>query len=412
MEWVNEDGDIEGNDIYPLDDKLDLFIMNGRRSRYTQAFAGNAAYIMATLTTREGVDILDRLLGIHIATEQLEQITLCKGEGFLPKIYDTDEEEANTPIVDVQPRGFLVERMKHIENDPNKDEIIRKAVFEGVCGSSAAEPDVNHIVSYTQTDGKGVNGVPGELSQNGKDGKPARRFECKLGAVFTQSFDKDGLPLLRNGEIFRAGQTNYIGTVEKIDQFRLLLRDFAEENGVYEAAQRVFLSDAASCLAGTAARHFPDAIVIIDKFHSVEHLNEMVDGLGIRSAKKREDLRKLAKEQLDLGNIEELEVLITKALGNAGEEVIKKTNKRLEFFTKNKEKMRYGLFTAVGLFIGSGVIEAACKTIIQKRMECAGMRWTKDMAAVIIALRCAIQSKRYDNEERNLLYVQRRDKTA
>jgi len=51
--------------------------------------------------------------------------------------------------------------------------------------------------------------------------------------------------------------------------------------------------------------------------------------------------------------------------------------------------MRYELFRAAGLFIGSGVIEAAFKTIVGKRMKNAGMHWSKKNAEGVIALRCA-----------------------
>ncbi len=59
--------------------------------------------------------------------------------------------------------------------------------------------------------------------------------------------------------------------------------------------------------------------------------------------------------------------------------------------------MRYGLFKAAGLFIGSGVIEAACKTIVGKRMKNAGMHWSKKNAQGLIALRCAIYSGNFDS---------------
>jgi len=53
-------------------------------------------------------------------------------------------------------------------------------------------------------------------------------------------------------------------------------------------------------------------------------------------------------------------------------------------------------FRAAGLFIGSGVIEAGCKTIVENRLNRSGMRWTKRNAANVIALRCAIYSGIYD----------------
>jgi hypothetical protein len=48
------------------------------------------------------------------------------------------------------------------------------------------------------------------------------------------------------------------------------------------------------------------------------------------------------------------------------------------------------------MFIGSGVIEAACKTIVGKRMKNAGMHWSKKNAEGVIALRCTIYSDEFD----------------
>lgn len=56
--------------------------------------------------------------------------------------------------------------------------------------------------------------------------------------------------------------------------------------------------------------------------------------------------------------------------------------------------MRYALFKAHGLFIGSGVIEAGCKTVIGQRLKQSGMEWTVRGANAIIALRCATLSNR------------------
>jgi hypothetical protein len=59
--------------------------------------------------------------------------------------------------------------------------------------------------------------------------------------------------------------------------------------------------------------------------------------------------------------------------------------------------MRYGLFHAVGLFVGSGVVEAGCKTSVENRLNRSGMRWSKKNAANVIALRCAIYSGSFDS---------------
>jgi len=58
------------------------------------------------------------------------------------------------------------------------------------------------------------------------------------------------------------------------------------------------------------------------------------------------------------------------------------------YFEGNAERMRYPLFRSRGFFIGTGVMEAACKAIIGGRLKRSGMFWTVRGANSIIALRC------------------------
>ena len=74
----------------------------------------------------------------------------------------------------------------------------------------------------------------------------------------------------------------------------------------------------------------------------------------------------------------------------------KEVRKAIDYFQTNKERMRYAQFRSQGLFVGSGVVEAGCKTIIGQRLKQSGMRWTVDHANAIIALRCSQLSGRWE----------------
>jgi hypothetical protein len=71
-------------------------------------------------------------------------------------------------------------------------------------------------------------------------------------------------------------------------------------------------------------------------------------------------------------------------------------NKKTGYFERNAHRMRYAHFRKLGMFIGSGHIEAACKQIVWQRAKQSGMHWTTDGAADIIALRCQHASGRWD----------------
>ena len=73
-----------------------------------------------------------------------------------------------------------------------------------------------------------------------------------------------------------------------------------------------------------------------------------------------------------------------------------KASVEIAYLTKNKQHMRYAEFRRRGLFVGSGVIEAGCRSLIGLRLKQSGMEWSVRGANAIIALRCMIQSGRLE----------------
>ena len=59
--------------------------------------------------------------------------------------------------------------------------------------------------------------------------------------------------------------------------------------------------------------------------------------------------------------------------------------------------MRYKDFRKKRLFVGSGVIEAGCKTVVGQRLKQSGMRWTVKGANSIISLRRCLMSNRWED---------------
>jgi hypothetical protein len=64
----------------------------------------------------------------------------------------------------------------------------------------------------------------------------------------------------------------------------------------------------------------------------------------------------------------------------------------LTYFTNQRARMNYPAHLAENLPIGSGVIEAACKTLVKQRLCCAGMRWKHQGAKIVLSLRALVQS--------------------
>jgi len=106
------------------------------------------------------------------------------------------------------------------------------------------------------------------------------------------------------------------------------------------------------------------------------------------------------KELLDEGHIEPLvtrlrEIAVAHAGGPAG--LAQEALKEAEYFATNATRMRYPEFREKGLFVGSGVVEAGCKSVIGSRLKRSGMFWTVRGANAIIALRCCRINGRFED---------------
>jgi hypothetical protein len=86
-----------------------------------------------------------------------------------------------------------------------------------------------------------------------------------------------------------------------------------------------------------------------------------------------------------------------RALRPASTEVIDMVRTEAGYFEANAERMRYPKFRKQGLFVGTGVMEAGCKTVIGSRLKQSGMFWTVRGANAIIALRCCQLSGNFED---------------
>ena len=102
------------------------------------------------------------------------------------------------------------------------------------------------------------------------------------------------------------------------------------------------------------------------------------------------------KRLLDKGKIEKL-VGALRAIQSSNPEVAEKIRTEADYFERNAERMRYPQFRRQHLFVGSGVIEAGCKTVVASRLKRSGMFWTVRGANAILALRCAYLNGRFED---------------
>ncbi|MCL5006299.1 MAG: hypothetical protein M1404_07160 [Acidobacteria bacterium] len=113
-------------------------------------------------------------------------------------------------------------------------------------------------------------------------------------------------------------------------------------------------------------------------------------------AKYRHTCKAKQERLLDQGKIEKL-VSRLRAIASDDPEVAKTVRTEADYSEKKAERMRYPKFRRQHLFVGSGVIEAGCKTVTASRVKRFGMFWTARGANAILALRCCHLNRRFED---------------
>jgi hypothetical protein len=243
---------------------------------------------------------------------------------------------------------------------------------------------------YIAVDGTGVPVVAREAEgRKGKaaDGK-ARTREVKLACLFTQtSLDDDGKP------VRDPGSTTCLATFEPAGRFGILLDAEARRRGIGRIRQPVVLGDGAAWIWNLTDQYYPAATQIVDLYHAREHLHELANLAARLLAGHGDDWLAARLEQLDAGDLDAI-LAAGRSLNFTGS-LAGERDKALAYFEHNAHRMRYSHFRDLGMFVGSGVVEAGCKSIGQ-RLKLSGMRWTIHGATGIATLRCLDASGRWD----------------
>lgn len=159
----------------------------------------------------------------------------------------------------------------------------------------------------------------------------------------------------------------------------------------------VKIADGAADNWSFLAEELPEGVEILDFFHATEHLHNAIAaayGDGKRKTRHRfAELREILLE--DEGGVER--VIASLAYLHRKHPRRETINKELAYFRKHRDRMQYATWKARGLPIGSGLVEAACKTLVAQRLKLSGMRWSNRGAQAILTLRGWDQSERFDH---------------
>jgi hypothetical protein len=178
------------------------------------------------------------------------------------------------------------------------------------------------------------------------------------------------------------------------DQFTTLVHAEARRRGAAHIRQLVVLGDGAAWIWKLATTILPEATQIVDLYHAREHLHALAAQLAPTLGADHPTWLADRLADLDAGDIETL-VKATTDIPLSSTDV-EQADKALDYFKKNAQRMRYAYFRDQGMFIGSGTVEAGCKTLTGQRLKLSGMRWNIPGATGIITLRCHHASNRWD----------------
>jgi hypothetical protein len=244
---------------------------------------------------------------------------------------------------------------------------------------------------YIAIDGTGVPMMTAETAGRpgkGEDGK-ARTREVKLACVFTQTkVDQDGYPV-RDPD-----SSSYLATFAPAARFGVLMAAEACRRGAAHVRQLTILGDGAVWIWNLASEHFPEATQIVDLYHAREHLNDLGRQLAFMLGDASAGWLAERSAELDDGDIDAL-AAAARVFPLAGVKA-RERDTALGYFEGNAPRMRYKHFRSCGLFVGSGVVEAGCKSVIGQRLKQSGMHWSQPGATGILTLRCQQASGRWD----------------
>lgn len=263
----------------------------------------------------------------------------------------------------------------------------------------AAEAAPNETLSapipvlYVEVDGTGAPMVPAELA--GRKGKQpdgtAKTREVKLGCVFTQhGTDAEGRP------VRDPASTTYLCGLETAGDFGTRLRREARRRGLGQSERVVLLGDGAAWVWELGRVNFSSAIEILDYYHAREHLSGLIAALVGADTPAATKLQTRWESWLWAGDVPRLLKTARRRATAGGPTLVAAVATQLGYFDRNRSRMRYGEFRQQGLFIGSGVVEAGCKTVVGQRAKQSGMCWTEAGLLAVLHTRCALLGGQFD----------------
>lgn len=183
--------------------------------------------------------------------------------------------------------------------------------------------------------------------------------------------------------VLRAKNQKYFCDIEVAEQFGKLFWATGCAAGADRARILVFICDGAIWIWNLIAHYYPNSIQIVDWYHAADRLLRIAKE-AFANPDERQAWRERVTEDLWQGRVE-LVIEACQALSMKSD----LARQSLAYYGDNIERMRYAHFRAAGYFIGSGIIESACKQIVTQRLKISGAQWNVDGAILTAKARAA-----------------------
>ena len=212
--------------------------------------------------------------------------------------------------------------------------------------------------------------------------------EVKTGVIYEGVADKSGPD--------ESGAKHYVSAQDPAEMFGDRLFVAAAHCGVHRAQEVVVIGDGAAWIWNLAKTHYPGATEIVDYWHACQHIHDLGKALyGEDSPQGQRWAREHCKRLEHHGPVKLLRAL--KRMRPRTPEAAERVRLETHYFRTNAHRMRYPALRKRGLMIGSGPAEAACKVVVGHRLKRAGMRWKRPGADCVLALRCRVLNRQYDD---------------
>lgn len=210
--------------------------------------------------------------------------------------------------------------------------------------------------------------------------------EVKVGRIFKNSDCIDP-----NGKQSWIRHSQYLAYLGNSRCFTDKMDTLIESYG--KLKQRlIFISDGATWIRNWIADSFADAISILDYYHAIEHLCEFADSYF----KEKGEREKWVKKQRELLLNSQVKRVIKNIEKQAPQNEV--AQNLIAYYQANSHRMDYKRYRQIGCGImGSGAIESAHRTIVQKRMKLSGQRWGSCGAQNMLNLRVTYENEKWEN---------------